>query len=332
MFDFAFPWILLILPLPWLIRKIIPPAAVAVGNALKVPFFYQLQSLISQQQIQAKTVLRRKPFVWFIWGLLVLAAAGPQWYGVPIPLERSGRNIFLALDVSGSMQIPDMRLNNRTVDRLTVVKAVADQFVAQRKGDRLGLILFGSKAYLQTPLTFDRKTVQYMLNDATVGLAGERTAIGDAIGIAIKRLRKISATSRVLILLTDGANNEGALEPLEAAKIAAKEKIRIYTIGIGAYQVQSDQLNFLSRQIINPSADLDEKTLKTIAQMTGGIFFRAANTEELQQVYQQIDRLEPTIDKPDFFRPITPYYYWPFGLALLLSIGLAVKSVVPAEI
>ena len=262
-------------------------------------------------------------FAYFIWALLLFSASQPQWLGNAVVLPQEGRNLLLALDVSGSMQIPDMKLRGVAVDRLTVTKSVANTFVEKRIGDRLGLILFGTKAYLQTPLTFDRKTIRHRLDDATIGLAGQRTAIGDAIGLAVKRLLQTPKDSRVLILLTDGANNAGALTPRQAAKIAADNHIKIYTIGLGSESMMIDGL--LGPQMINPSNELDEETLKQIAKSTNGHYFRAQNTRELQQIYKTIDRLEPVNSDTTVFRPTTPLFYWPLLLALLLSFFLAIK-------
>ncbi len=262
----------------------------------------------------------KKYLMYAIWFLLVFAAAGPQWLGAPIELSRSGRNLMLALDLSGSMQIPDMEIDDNAVDRLTVVKKVASEFVQKREGDRLGLILFGSRAYLQTPLTFDVKTVQMMLQDATIGLAGTQTALGDAIGLAVKRLMSVPEKNRVLILLTDGASNSGAVSPLQAAELAEQNDIKIYTIGIGANKMIVPGL--LGPEVINPSADLDEDTLQKIADLTGGMFFRAKSTRDLARVYKEISKLEPTASDTTIFRPATDYYYIPLAIALLLSMYL----------
>ena len=320
MFKFAAPWALLFLFLPILVR-LLRRAQVSDGAALKIPFY---QKVIALNATQQRSISRHHylPYLTYLaWLLLVIAAAGPQWLGPPIELPQSGRDLMLAMDLSGSMQIPDMQLNGHKVDRLRFVKSVAKQFVEERKGDRLGLILFGTRAYLQTPLTFDRKTIQHMLDDATIGLAGPQTAIGDAIGLAIKRLKDTPQKSRVLILLTDGASNAGVLKPVHAAEMAAEHHIKIYTIGIGATRLLVPGL--FGPQLINPSNDLDESTLKQIATVTGGLFFRAQNTQDLRKVYRTIEQLEPISQDKTVFRPITAYYQWPLGIALLISLFLA---------
>jgi Ca-activated chloride channel family protein len=227
----------------------------------------------------------------------------------------TGRQLMLAVDVSGSMATPDMENNT---SRLQVVQQVAGQFIQHRYGDQLGLILFGTQPYLQAPLTLDLKTVQTFLHEALIGVAGPETAIGDAIGLAIKRLKN-DATSNakhsrmVMILLTDGGNNAGLMPPLDAAKLAADNGLRIYTIGVGA-AVQQGMFGS------SGNTDLDEETLQSIAKITGGAYFRATDADALQQVYAQINTLEPAAGHPQWYRPSTEWFFWPLGLALLFSI------------
>ncbi|MCB1776757.1 MAG: VWA domain-containing protein, partial [Candidatus Competibacteraceae bacterium] len=190
----------------------------------------------------------------------------------------------------------------------------------QRTGDRLGLILFGAQAYLQAPLTFDRNVVATLLNESIVGLAGKETAIGDAIGLALKRLRDSHVRERVLILLTDGTNTAGEVMPRQAAKLAAEHSMRIYTIGLGAKPMRRD--TFLGPQIINPSADLDEATLRDIAKITGGRYFRATDLASLKAIYQELDQLEPVARDAEYFRPRQSLFVWPLSCALLLSVLL----------
>ncbi|MEE9452056.1 MAG: VWA domain-containing protein [Gammaproteobacteria bacterium] len=322
MFAFAWLWAFILLPLPWLFRIVFKPAEQSIASALKIPFYGAMYSLIqTRRDLRASW---RKWLVFLAWLCFLTALAGPQWIGEPVTIERSGRHIMLAVDLSGSMEIQDMELANQPVDRLTIVKAVADQFIRQRVGDRLGLILFGTRAYLQTPLTFDRQTVAAMLDDATIALAGPQTAIGDAIGLAIKRLQDTEAQDRVLILLTDGANNAGMLDPIQAAEIAARDGIKIYTVGMGADQMVVPSI--LGPQVVNPSWDLDEAALERIADLTGGLFFRATDSQQLAQVYQAINELEPVVSDEAVFRPITDYYYWPLAVVLFISLYLALRK------
>ena len=224
---------------------------------------------------------------------------------------------MLAVDLSGSMEEQDFILNNQRVDRLTATKWVAGDFISRRAGDRIGLILFGTQAYLQTPLTFDRKTVVTLLNESAIGLAGDNTAIGDAIGLAVKRLGDQQTSNRVLILLTDGANTAGEVSPIKSAELAAEKNLKIYTIGIGADEMIVR--SFFGSQRVNPSKDLDEETLTAIAKKTGGRYFRARDADELNQIYQILDQLEPVEKDKQYFRPKTELFYWPLGLALLLA-------------
>jgi Ca-activated chloride channel family protein len=194
---------------------------------------------------------------------------------------------------------------------------VAVEFIENRKGDRLGLILFGSRAYLQTPLTFDTSTIEKLLLESAIGLAGERTAIGDAIGLAIKRLADSAQDNRVLILITDGANTAGEVTPIKAAQLASERGVKIYTIGIGADE-QSRSTWFGLRNF-NSSAQLDEKTLRNIAELTGGRYFRARDTGELAEIYALLDQLEPVSSDEQSFRPISALFYWPLAIALCLA-------------
>ncbi|MBS0358673.1 MAG: VWA domain-containing protein [Proteobacteria bacterium] len=323
MLDFANFWIFLLLPLPWIIYHVLKAAPENSLAALRIPFFSAIHVMV--ENTHPHDTQPQKRLVIITWVLLIIAAAGPQWLGKPIPLPVVGRDILLAVDLSGSMQTPDMLMEGQAVDRLTSVKNVAKEFIEKRAGDKLGLILFGTRAYLQTPLTFDHKTVLAMLDDATIALAGPQTAIGDAIGLAIKRLSKVPEKSRVLILLTDGGNNSGVLDPLQAAKIAADNKIKIYTVGVGSNGVVVNGV--FGPQLVNPSSDLDEDTLKKIADMTHGEFFRATDHDSLQKIYQTINRLEPSMDKQVVFRPAKDLFYWPLAIALLISLYLLRRKI-----
>jgi Ca-activated chloride channel family protein len=322
MIEFDWPWMFLVVPLPWLVRKFLPPAEATRGAALKVPF---LRDFTRPSQAASFTV-RHWP-LWLAaaaWLLLVSASSRPQWLGDPVALPVSGRDLMLAVDLSESMRETDFQIRGQSVDRLTATKWVAHDFIERRQGDRIGLILFGQQAYLQTPLTFDRTTVLTLLNEAQIGLAGRATAIGDAIGLAIKRLRDRPDSNRILILITDGANTAGEVEPLQAAELAAREGLTIYTIGIGADEMLVRGL--LGTRRVNPSADLDEKTLQSIAEQTGGRFFRARNTAELEEIYHLLDALEPVAQDPEIFRPIAALYYWPLaGAFFVIAVLMMLK-------
>jgi Ca-activated chloride channel family protein len=324
MFELAEPWILLFLPLPLLIWLLIPRSVLQLPAALKVPFYHAMLAIVSNQKRTFASQTQVGLFL-LIWCLLLFAAAGPRWVGEPQPLVREGRNIMLTLDLSGSMALDDMILHGRPVTRLAVVKRTAERFVRARTGDRIGLILFGSRAYLQTPLTYDHHTVLLRLADATVGLAGQTTSIGDALGLAVKRLQDVPAKGRIVILLTDGANNSGILAPLKAAELAKLDDIKVYTIGLGA---QGDPRAFNNAFFnLNASSDLDEKTLQEVAKVTRGRYFRAADVQSLQSIYETINQLETVAQEETMVRPQHDYYLWPLTLALLLLFYWFVKKV-----
>jgi Ca-activated chloride channel family protein len=266
----------------------------------------------------------RHLLAWLAWVLLVIAAARPQWLGEPVHLPVTGRDLMLAVDVSGSMEQEDYRLNGRSANRLDVVKEVAGRFIERREGDRLGLILFGSRAYLQTPLTYDRDTVRAMLNEAVIGLAGRETAIGDAIALAVKHLKEQPADNRVLILLTDGANTAANIAPQDAARLATQAATRIYTIGIGGGLVG---VRTPFGMLMQQGSDLDPATLKAIAKQTHGRYFQATDATQLEQVYDELDRLEPSVRDTRSFRSLRALFMWPAGAALVISAGLALTAI-----
>ena len=297
---------------------------------LKMPFLSDLSALPAGKLFERES----GAFPWVllvVWGSLVLSAARPIWQGDPIEQAVSGRDLMLAVDLSGSMEISDFVLKGSKVDRLTATKAVAGEFIERRVGDRVGLVLFGERAYLQAPLTFDRKTVRTLLDESVIGLAGDKTAIGDAIGLAVKRLKDNPKDQRVLILLSDGANTAGTVAPLQAADLAAREGLKVYTIGIGADEMVIRDL--LGSRKVNPSQDLDEPTMRGIAEKTGGRYFRARDLKELEKIYQMLDELEPVERDKRYYRPQTELYPWPLGAALLLAGFLVIlqgRSTVPA--
>jgi len=320
----AWAWLLLLLPLPWLARRWLSAAPRAGLQALKVPWFARVAG--TGQGWIRRTWLA--VIAGLVWTLLLLAAARPQWIGEIETLPVTGRDLLLAVDISGSMDTQDMVLDGQAVNRLAVVKRVAGEFIQRRKGDRVGLVLFGSRAYLQTPLTFDTETTAILLDEAEIGLAGRETAIGDAIGLAVKRLREDAASERVLILLTDGANTSGEVEPLQATEFAAREGLRIYAVGVGADEMMVQ--DFFGSRLVNPSADLDEDTLKAIAERTGGAYFRARDAEALAHIYDQLDELEPVESDQEAIRPVDELFHWPLALALALALAAALLVLRPA--
>lgn len=335
MIQFIWPWLAALLPLPLLVRFTLPAKNTLKDAALRIPFMEDFNSTVTTDKVTKKN----RPLMLLAsiaWCLLVLAATRPQFLGEPVELPISGRDLMMAVDLSGSMQVKDFKINRQTVNRLEATKHVASEFIKSRQGDRIGLILFGRQAYLQTPLTFDRNTVNILLNEAAIGLAGQETAIGDAIGLAIKRLVDLDninsdenkeTQSRVLILLTDGANTAGEITPIKAAELAASNHLKIYTIGIGADEMIRN--SFFGAQRVNPSADLDEKTLKAIADKTGGRYFRARDTNELKKIYSFLNELEPTEKESQSFRPITALYYLPLTAAFIIAFIILLVEIFP---
>lgn len=324
MFELQWPWLLALLPLPLLV--ILLPAQKKEEAALRVPFFAQVKTLETQTHSLRSQKRAGALLLWLIWASLVCAAANPQWIGEPVSMPNSGRDLLIAVDISGSMKIEDMKYQGNAIRRLDAVKMVVGDFVKNRKSDRLGLVLFGTQAYLQAPLTYDRQTVNTLLQETEIGFAGDQTSIGDAIGLSIKRLRARPDAQRVLIVLTDGANTAGELEPVKAAELAEKEHVKIYTIGFGADEMLVDN-GFFGSRVVNPSADLDEPTMRAIAEKTGGQYFRARNLEELGEVHQMLNRLEPIESEEEKFRPVNSLFYYPLIVALLLSFAWALASV-----
>jgi Ca-activated chloride channel homolog len=321
MVDFHWPWLLVLLPLPLLAAVL--PSAQKRDPALRVPFYRRVAHLKETQSGHGKRRWLQYSLLWIIWVAALLAAANPQWHGDPITHSSTGRDLLLAVDLSGSMQIEDMEYQGRPINRLDGLKIVVDDFVRNRRGDRLGLVLFGTGAYLHAPLTYDVDTVNTLLQEAEIGFAGPRTAIGDAIGLSVKHLRERPENNRVLILLTDGANNSGVLTPERAGYLAAQFNVKIHTIAFGAEEMVTQGL--FGPRVINPSHDLDEEAMIAVAEQTGGRYFRARNLTELSEVHEELDRIEPIEFETQVFRPTRSLFHWPltlaFGLSGLLAAG-----------
>ena len=322
MLNLLWPWALILAPLPFVYRHLRRPLTTST-RALRAPDLVRIAE--GQNSSNKTSNWYRRILKWLLilcWLACLLALSRPVWIGEPVALPTSGRDLLLAVDISGSMEQQDMQLGGHAASRLAAVKSVVGEFVTQREGDRLGLILFGERAYLQTPLTFDRETLQALLNEAQIGFAGSLgTAVGDAIGLAVKRLQERPENHRVVILLTDGANNSGELQPLQAADLANTAKVKIYTIGIGAERQET--FGLLGRRVTNPSADLNEEELIGIAEATGGQFFRARDPRELSAIYHELNRLEPVDQEAETIRPTVSLFHWPLGLAFALSLIIA---------
>lgn len=320
MFELAWPWLLLILPLPIVLRWLLPPAR-QQSTDLHVPFYDELIAVQQAQQPRLKLWQPRVMLYALLWCLLVLASARPQSIDAAQQQPSSGRDVLIALDVSNSMLYSDMHLDNRSLSRMEFVKHWLEQLIEQRRGDRLGLILFGTQAYLQAPLTYDLHSIKTWVQEAQPGIAGDTTSIGDAIGLAIKRLRQRPAQHRVVLLITDGANTDGVMSPLAAAQLAAREQIKIYTIGVGAQQPAQVQA-----LIDTASLELDEPLLKDIAQRTGGEYFHLTDSQAISRMYNTLNQLEPSADYRAAKRTAHELYHWPLATALLLSILLVLQG------
>ncbi|MDC0662124.1 vWA domain-containing protein [Marinobacter sp. SS21] len=319
MLSLAYPWLLVLLPLPLL--TMLRNAHQRPVQAPVLPVGHWISGLPGVSRHGNALPQWQRLVLLAAWSLLVLALARPQHVAEQVQMPVTGRDLLLAVDISPSMDERDMVVQGRTINRLQAVKRVLREFISKRQGDRLGLLLFGSQPYIQAPLSFDHPTINTLLDEAGIGMAGRATAIGDAIGLAIKRLRERPEGQRVVILLTDGANTAGEVSPDTATDIARDAGVRIYTVGIGA-----DTLIQRGRQV-NPSRDLDEALLNRIADETGGRYFRARSLPELELIYDSINQLEPIELEGRFYRPVTDLFYWPAGGAaaiwLILQLGLA---------
>ncbi|GAB5380701.1 MAG: VWA domain-containing protein [Aliiglaciecola sp.] len=321
MFELTWWWVLFLTPLPFL-ALLLPKHKKAQSAALRVP---ALTQGLQQSSIEQGSSRLKKALAVIAWFCLVLAAARPQWLGEPVNIPTQGRDLMLAVDLSGSMNQEDMVVNGRQVNRLLMIKYVLSDFIARRVGDRLGLILFADTAYLQAPLTYDRDTVEQLLKESQIGLVGEQTAIGDAIGLSIKRFSNKEESNKVLILLTDGQNTAGNITPEQANELAINNDVKVYTIGVGAESMVTQ--GFFGTRRTNPSRDLDEDMLSQLAQSTGGQYFRAKDTQSLQQIYSILDALEPIEGESRQMRPQQALYFYPLCAALILTVLLALLPI-----
>jgi Ca-activated chloride channel family protein len=324
MISIALPYTLLLLPLPLIFYWLPKKQSLLPNTALKLPALISNHQRVEHQSPQKRLSLLVLSICWI---LIVLACSQPQYLGEAVDIPTEGREMMIAVDLSGSMQIEDMSLNGRTVNRLEMLKYLLGKFIDRRVGDRLGLILFADDAYMQTPMSYDRNTVKQMLNESVLGLVGKKTAIGDAIGLSVKRFAEKEDSNKVLLLLTDGQNTSGKITPEQALELAVAKNVTIYTVGIGA-DVMLQKSLFGSRKV-NPSADLDDKSLSNIAKQTGGQYFRAKDSQSMEQIYSLLDQLEPIEQDQQQMRPLTALFYWPLGCALILAFtGLLLPHIV----
>jgi Ca-activated chloride channel family protein len=326
-FDFLWPWMIAFLPLPFIVRLLLRPAPQPQVPLYAPHLLQRLQPELKEDALLHPERRRHQMpyFALFLWLLCIIAAMRPIWYLTPTPFQKTGKDLILAVDLSGSMQKNDMALGGHNVDRLTAVKSVVKNFIRQRKGDRMALVVFGTQAFIQTPLTYDLNTVAQLLDETQIGMAGNNTAIGDAIGLTLKHLEQLGADSRhaVLILLTDGSNTAGTVTPIEAAEKAKQMGLKIYTIGVGKVS------KAILQGMVQVRGEMDVHTLKKIAEITGGKFFLASDARQLEAVYDEINQLEASPYQVHQYRLRTELYPWPLGLALLLSFIWASALLLP---
>jgi Ca-activated chloride channel family protein len=308
MIELVHPWALVLLALPLLMR-LLPPYKES-RDSIRVPFFDKLVELSERRPETGATVLRRDRaqqfLVNFMWLCLVLAAAKPEWIAPPIQQQKSGRDLMIAVDLSGSMETTDFTLpDGSSVDRLEAVKYVLERLGDQRASDRLGLIVFGNAPYLQSPFTDDHQVWGQLLAETEIGMAGQSTAFGDAIGLAIKLFQESDSDNRVMIILTDGNDTGSMVPPVDAARVAASQDIRIYTIAIGDPASVGEEA-------------LDIDTLQRVSEITGGRYFQALDREQLAQAYLAIGELEPELYETISFRPRQSLHWVPISVALSL--------------
>jgi len=311
--EFAWPWVFALLPLPILVWWLMPPYR-ARQASIQVPFFDRVAAATGQTPQRGAVVMRRRAAqmiaATLIWILIVAALARPQWVSDPVTRDVSARDLILAVDISGSMDQTDFRTpEGQTLTRLDGVKRVIRDFIARRHGDRIALILFGTKAYVQVPFTQDLQTAQQLLEQTRVGMAGQQTAIGDTIGLAIKTLENSTAKQKLLILLTDGNDTASRVPPEHAADIAQQNGLVIYTIGVGDPAASGENR-------------VDLGVLKSVASTTGGEFFRAEDGAQLQAIYADIERLVPAKLQTLSWRPKLPLFQWPLGGAVIVALLL----------
>ena len=322
--EFVWPWVFVLLPLPWFINRFVKPVQRRHSPLLAPHIVKRIHSSLPKENLVEVNQTRRPiPYLAIaIWMTLLTAIARPTTYIDATPFEVSGKEMVLAVDLSDSMRKQDMYLNGQDVDRLTAVKSVITEFIEQRKGDRIGLVVFGTQAFLQSPLTYDLTTLNTLLNESEIGMAGSNTAIGDAIGLTLKHFQQKKLGSHahiaVLILLTDGSNTAGVVEPIEAAHKAQQMGLKIYTVGVGKVKSRVGLDRFLTNK-----SDMDIDTLTKIAEHTGGQFFQANDTEQLSQIYKEINKLESVNHEVYSYRLRSEYFHWPLSITFLLSLVLA---------
>lgn len=317
MIELGLPWLLLALLIPLLWKWLIPPRQHA-----QTSFFFPAAVHTSTASLEKIS----KPPLWswsfllalFIWAGMVIAAAQPRWVGTPVPTAQQAREIMIAMDLSGSMQQEDMFIQGRPVSRLYAAHHILADFIRQRQGDRIGLIIYADSAHVYVPMTSDLETLAQLAEEAEIGLVGQSTALGDAIALSIQYFLDKPVEDRVIIILTDGEINSGKINEEQALQLAQHAHTKMYMIGIGSHDMVIQ--DFFGSRRINPSQELNEEFLTQIAQATGGEYFRAASVEDMKRIYQIIDDLEPLQQQEQLYRPMISYAHWPLLFSLVLSL------------
>ncbi len=312
MWSLSWPWVLVLLPLPlWAARAL--PKLTSPGGALWVP--ESIVRVFGGHGSSADIArMRGQMLVWVIWIALVFAISGPRIISPSPAMPVSGRDIMLVLDLSGSMERMDFQLDGQPISRLDAVKKIGVEFVHRREGDRVGLVIFADRAYVAASPTFDLEGIARAITNATIGIAGRNTAIGDGIGMALKRLEQSPSKSRVIILLSDGANNAGSVGPRSAANLARDLGIRVHTIALGENDLESGAED--------PDA-VDSATLRKVAEISGGTGFRVKTLSDLQAVTAEIDRMETNRGKAPPAEVFTDLWIYPAIIALIASLVFA---------
>lgn len=311
MFEFANIWFFWFLPVPFLVYYLLPSLRKR-SDALVVPF-------LTRAAKASNTTLKRRAWIskrsWLQWTFLLLswisllvALAKPQLVGEPEVKVKTARSFLIAADISFSMAARDWQVDDERLSRWEAVKSVLGDFISRRNGDRMALVFFGTNAYLQTPFTTDLNVLQWFLDETDVGMAGQMTSVGKAIGFGLKMFKEDSLDQKVMMILTDGRDGGKGVSPVDAAQMAANDTVKIYTLGIGDPTA--------------PGSDLDEETLKEISRITDGKYFRAIDQEELEEVYTTLDALEPMEFEEEEYKPVTALYYYPLLLSIVLGFAL----------
>jgi Ca-activated chloride channel family protein len=320
MYTLSHPWLLLLILLPPLLRIVLPPYRES-RQAIRVPWFQRMATLLEQQPSAGAVIADTKKsvlfFFWVLWMLIALALARPQFLEPPVSRVLPTRDLMLLVDLSGSMEAEDFtNSKGDTVDRLTAVKEVLDDFLTRREGDRVGLIVFGNAAFVQVPFTQDLEATRQLLEETAVRMAGPRTAFGDAIGLGITLFERSEVKYRVMIALTDGNDTGSKVPPAQAAKIAKDNDIVIHVVGVGDPTATGEE-------------KLDEEALSDVASITGGRYFHAADRDQLEEIYTELDRIDTRPVEAETYRPRTDLFHWPLAafmlFGLLFHLGLLIK-------